>query len=101
MKRLLLFTIILSSTAYATNSDRYAEGEMDDAQTELVKQQMETVEKDKPSSTSIGGSRSGQLDFEKRKDLDQMRQEQEAQDEHNFEKQKQLYEHEDQYRKGL
>jgi hypothetical protein len=102
MKKLLLFTIILSSTAVsANNGDRYAEGEMDDAQTEMVKQRMETVEKDKPSSTSVGGSRSGQLDFEKREDAEQMRQEQEEKEAHDFEKQKQLYEYDEQYRRGL
>lgn len=100
MKKLLLFTIILSSTAFAADGDRY-QGDLDDAQTEMVKQRMETVQKDKPSSTSVGGSRSGQLDFEKRQDVEQMRQEQEEQEEYNFEKQKQLYEYDDQYRRGL
>ena len=102
MKRLLLFTMILSSTSLlASDGDRFAEGEMDDAQTEMVKQRMETVQKEKPSSTSVGGSRSGQLEFEKRQDVEQMRQEQEAEEKHDFDKQKQLYEYDDQYRRGL
>ena len=102
MKRLLLFTIILSSTSvFAVTNDRFAADEMDDAQTEMVKQRLDKVETQKPSSTSIGGARSGQLDFEKRQDVEQMRQEQEDKEQHDLEKQKQLYEYDDQYRRGL
>ncbi len=46
-----------------------------------------------PSSTAIGGSRSGQLEMEKKKDEEKKQRE--------FEKQKKLYEYEGYYRRGL
>lgn len=97
MKSLILTTILLSSIpALASSSDRFAEDRMDDAQTEMVKQRLETVQKQqaRPSSTAIGGSRSGQLEFEKRQDMDQMKQEQE-------EESRDLYEADGRYRTGF
>ncbi len=54
------------------------------------------MEKDTtPSSTAIGGSKSGELDFEKRQQME------DVQSQHDLEKQKQLYEYDDKYRRGL
>lgn len=94
MKKLLLFSLLFSSIhAFAADSgDHFAEDRMDEDQTKMIKQRMEAADQEqKPSSTAIGGSRSGQLDFEKRQD----------QLDHDMDKQKQLYEYDDLYRKGL
>ena len=94
MKKLILIGIVLASlTAWAGTGDRFPEDRMDDAQTEMVKQRMETIQKEeeRPSSTAVGGSRSGQLEFEKRSDKEN----------YDIEKQKQLFEYDDQYRRGL
>jgi len=47
---------------------------------------------EEPSSTAIGGARSGQLEIEQKRD-DKIQ--------HDLEKQKQLYEYENNYRRGL
>lgn len=98
MKRLILFTIILSSmNAFAVKQDLFADERIDQEQTKIVKQRMEAenAKKKAPTSTTIGGARSGQFDFEKRQDM------QEMENEHDLEKQRQLYEHEGLYRRGL
>lgn len=62
--------------------------EVDKEQTEMVKEKMEEA----PTSTTLGGSRGGSLEIEKEQDDEEQR---------NFEKQRQLYEYEGQYRRGL
>lgn len=111
MKKLILISMVIASfAAFAGTGDRFAEDRMDDAQTEMVKQRLETIQREEeaPSSTAVGGSRSGQLEFEKREDIEQMRQEEDSEkvkkdekEAHDLRKQKQLYEYDDQYRRGL
>jgi hypothetical protein len=93
MKKLILLGLglmVTSSPILAkSNPDLLDEKMMDKKQIEMIEQRME----EEPSSTPIGGSRSGQLEIEKKDDQEKMQ--------HDLEKQKQLYQYEDNYRKGL
>lgn len=87
MKPLLMCLFALSAFPLLAKSN-LPEDKLDQEQIRLIQQRMEAA----PSSTAIGGSRSGQLDYEK--NLDERR-------DYETQKQKQLYENESYYRRGL
>ena len=89
MNRLILLTIALISVPLWADDDfKEKEDKMDKEQIEMIEERME----EEPTSTSLGGSRGGDLDIEKNRD---------EKEQHDFEKQRQLYEYDDQYRRGL
>ena len=77
------------------NGDDWRQRQQLDNQHQKIKKSPDKKEQqrmEEPSSTAIGGSRSGELDIEKNQD-EEMRRE--------AEKQKFLYEYEDKYRRGF
>lgn len=89
MNRMLLIILSLTSLPVLAH---YSEKEIEKEQQEMIEQRME---EEAPTSTSLGGSRGGSLEVEKNRD------EQKMQEEHDFEKQRQLYEYDGHYRRGL
>lgn len=92
MNRLMLLAFALMSLSTPiqakTNQDQFEEERLDKKQIKMIQE-----EQAKPSSTPLGGSRSGQLEIEKKLDEEKLQ--------HDLDKQKQLYEYEDNYRRGL
>lgn len=91
MNRVILLALTLFSlnlTALA-NIEQVEHEQMTKKQTPQKQQRMEQA----PSSTPFGGARSGQLEIEKQRDEEKMSR--------NLEKQKQLYQYGDFYRRGL
>lgn len=88
--KLFYFALLLplSLTAYANGSDWIHQEEEAKKNTEVIEQQRMEA----PTSTPIGGAQSGELEHSESQ-KEQMR--------HEAEKQKFLYEYEDNYRRGL
>jgi sortase (surface protein transpeptidase) len=88
-----VFTL-LSYSALANGNDWRQEQQVDRQNEKVIKaaEKEEQQRMEDPSSTAIGGSRSGELEIEKNQDEEMRRQ---------AEKQKFLYEYEDKYRRGL
>ncbi len=87
MNRLFFLALSLITIPALAN---FEDERMDKDQKEMIEQRMEKEEA--PSSTSLGGSRGGSLEIEKSRD---------AKEQHDFDKQKQMYEYEEKYRRGL
>ncbi len=101
MNRIILLLFILTTVFQVQAKKNYGIDRMDRDQLRMIEERKERQQKmeqeeqrmqEAPSSTAIGGSRSGQLETEK---------DQDAQKQHDIEKQKRLYEHEGYYRRGL
>ncbi len=86
----LLFTgqVALASPGQSKDADNFAEDRMEKEQVKMIQERME----EEPSSTSVGGSRGGQLEAERRRDDKRA---------YDLEKQRKLYESENRYRRGL
>lgn len=87
MNRLFLLALCLTSVPVFAN---FEDEHMDKEQKEMIEEKMQKEEA--PTSTSLGGSRGGSLEIEKSRD---------AKEQHDFDKQKQMYEYEEKYRRGL
>lgn len=83
-----LFILLALIPLNLSSKDNFPEDRLDKEQVDMIKQQMEEM----PSSTTVGGARSGQLESEKARD-----------DQRTYEaqKQKQLFESDGYYRRGL
>lgn len=95
MKKLMcLGMLTFFSWSAFPNGDNWSQQQVDKQNQEMKKaaEKEELQRMEDPSSTAIGGSRSGELGIEESKDQKRRREE---------EKQKFLYEYEDKYRRGL
>lgn len=98
--KLIILVGLISVPAFAydhpisESGQRYTDGRQirEEKRQEERHQEQQRMEDRKPSSTAIGGARSGQLEIEKNQD-EQMR--------HDAEKQKFLYQYDGHYRRGL
>lgn len=84
---LLAFALLGLALPVSANIEQVEQNQQTKNQIKKEKQKME----DRPRI--LGGARSGNLELEKQRDEEKMR--------HDLEKQKQLYENEENYRKGL
>ena len=87
----MIRSILLPFVFYSINSAIFANTEQIEARpiNTKEKQKMEHA----PSTTTLGGARSGEFEKEKNKDDEKIK--------HDLEKQKMLYENEGYYRRGL
>ena len=87
----MIRSILLAFAFYSLNTSVFANIEQVEARpiNTKEKQKMEHA----PSTTTLGGARSGEFEKEKNKDDEKIK--------HDLEKQKMLYENEGYYRRGL